>query len=462
MKTESIEEILKRIGRQNVPADVQTMAEKTAESFTETLMPSRQHILGRTIMKSRMTRYAAAAVIIIGVMVGLDSMNGSPDGAGIVWAEVLEAFNNHLHENDYIHLLIIERNYLSDHQDVAPGDIIHKQEIWIKRPGKMRSEETWQIINDPGHIQLVPSTTIYNDKGTYGMNHDSKTWRFVSSDLISPRHKETFRERAHRHVEHYLQARFYGKYDWNQKSYLPTSGRLVGMVEQDGEMIDLYEFSEMEGKKHKCWLGHENKRLYRMEVFAEEMNKPETIYEINYEVPPHDSFFEPVIPEDYRNMGILGYEDQPHVMNPDVVAMERDDESVRFYRLDQQPGQTRQAAIETAKEAGPAALEVNLQNRQPKMTVKAVHPENLQIDSWYTLGGGGHSVGVLLEDRIEHMLYFRFDNEGSILYEIVQFRTDFNFCKVAFDADGDGQMDAWYQIPSDEVVAQWRESLGEK
>ena len=44
----------------------------------------------RNIMKSKMTKYVAAAVIVIGILVMISMMGGSPDGAGVVWAKVAE------------------------------------------------------------------------------------------------------------------------------------------------------------------------------------------------------------------------------------------------------------------------------------------------------------------------------------------------------------------------------------
>lgn len=44
----------------------------------------------RIIMKSRMTKYAAAAVIIIAVLIGIKQFGGSIDGGSVVWADVLK------------------------------------------------------------------------------------------------------------------------------------------------------------------------------------------------------------------------------------------------------------------------------------------------------------------------------------------------------------------------------------
>ncbi len=46
--------------------------------------------IGDTIMRSRITKLAAAAVIIIAVMVGINYLGGSSDGASVAWADVLE------------------------------------------------------------------------------------------------------------------------------------------------------------------------------------------------------------------------------------------------------------------------------------------------------------------------------------------------------------------------------------
>ena len=85
-----IEEILKEIGAEDVPAEVHKIAEETSEKFSKTLMQSRKIVLWENIMKSRITRLAAAAVIIIAVLAGIYHFGGSIDGASVAWAEVVE------------------------------------------------------------------------------------------------------------------------------------------------------------------------------------------------------------------------------------------------------------------------------------------------------------------------------------------------------------------------------------
>jgi len=50
--------------------------------------------IGDTIMRSRITKIAAAAVIIIVLMVGINEFGGSGNGAGVAWGDVLENIHN--------------------------------------------------------------------------------------------------------------------------------------------------------------------------------------------------------------------------------------------------------------------------------------------------------------------------------------------------------------------------------
>jgi len=83
----NIEEILKSIGGEGVPADVHKIVEEISRDFSKTLMPSRQHILWECIMKSRITKLAAAAVIIFAAFLALNFFDKTSE---IVWADVVK------------------------------------------------------------------------------------------------------------------------------------------------------------------------------------------------------------------------------------------------------------------------------------------------------------------------------------------------------------------------------------
>ena len=75
MNNENIEEILKSIGEEDIPADVHKIAQETSNNFSSSLKRTRQpkqHILLEQIMKSRIAKLAAAAVIIIAVLLSIN------------------------------------------------------------------------------------------------------------------------------------------------------------------------------------------------------------------------------------------------------------------------------------------------------------------------------------------------------------------------------------------------------
>jgi len=89
MNNENIKEILKSIGAGAVPADVQRIAQETSNNFSKSLTPerqARQHILLEYIMRSRLPKLAAAAVIVVGVIVGLTIF----DRDSVAWGELVE------------------------------------------------------------------------------------------------------------------------------------------------------------------------------------------------------------------------------------------------------------------------------------------------------------------------------------------------------------------------------------
>ncbi len=89
MNNENIKEILNKLGAEGVSADVYKIAEQTSANFSKTLSQSGQPILWEHIMKSRIIKIAAAAMIIISVLFGLEFI-GRPDMASVAWGKVVE------------------------------------------------------------------------------------------------------------------------------------------------------------------------------------------------------------------------------------------------------------------------------------------------------------------------------------------------------------------------------------
>jgi hypothetical protein len=78
MNADNIEEILKTIGADDVPAEVHKIAQETSNNFSRSLERStqpKQHILWEYFMRSRITKIAAAAVIVIAVMLAFNPLD---------------------------------------------------------------------------------------------------------------------------------------------------------------------------------------------------------------------------------------------------------------------------------------------------------------------------------------------------------------------------------------------------
>jgi len=92
MKPDNIEKILNKLGTEDVPAHARRIAREMSEDFSETLIQPKRYILLEYIMKSKITKLAAAAVILIGVLV-LFLFNFGPGSIALadVYAKVQQA-----------------------------------------------------------------------------------------------------------------------------------------------------------------------------------------------------------------------------------------------------------------------------------------------------------------------------------------------------------------------------------
>jgi len=91
MNNENIEEILKNIGEEEIPADVHKIAQETSNNFSSSLQQTRQPkrlILLEQIMKRRISKLAAAAAVIIiaALIINLQFISTS----GVAWGALAE------------------------------------------------------------------------------------------------------------------------------------------------------------------------------------------------------------------------------------------------------------------------------------------------------------------------------------------------------------------------------------
>lgn len=113
----------------------------------------------RTIMKSKITRLAAAAVIIIAVLAGINYFGGSIDGAGVAWAELVERVEQS-HNKYYAELLLAMEE--KDVEKVSSNaDAL--SEFWqgINRLTKAMSDPTIQFPSEDS-LKLIREKTFYD------------------------------------------------------------------------------------------------------------------------------------------------------------------------------------------------------------------------------------------------------------------------------------------------------------
>ena len=141
MSKENIEEILNSLAGEQIPPDVRALAQQTSEQFSKTLTKRKQFILREYIMRSTITKLAAAAVIIIVVLIGINQFGGSIDGVSVAFADVRTAFL----ARSWVHLQY--DNGEESWYNLKNGDHCHKQLyswgdsfVYINRTDNLRQQ----------------------------------------------------------------------------------------------------------------------------------------------------------------------------------------------------------------------------------------------------------------------------------------------------------------------------------
>jgi hypothetical protein len=218
-----------------------------------------QPMLWRRIMRSSVTKYAAAAVIVIALMVGIYRFGPSVDLTSAAWAEVVKAFN----EAGDIHVV---KTYSS-----AGGRVVRENESWLKNQTLFRAETgDWCVIDDS-----KKTLTLYKDhKIAHLRNSFTPYWDYTPVIL------KVFRG--------------------NQ----PENGIAVTKLpEECTEMQDVYQIDFRELWQGKAWVdaasGLPLKVTGREKEYAGQARDFEITFD--YEVIP-DALFSVEIPDDYREL----------------------------------------------------------------------------------------------------------------------------------------------------------------
>jgi hypothetical protein len=101
--TEDIEKLVKKLRYQSSEERRQKIFDNAAAVLDDKQKSAEtQPNIWRIIMQSKMTKFAAAAVIIIGVLIGINQFGGSVDMAGVAWGAMVEKIESV--ENVVFHL----------------------------------------------------------------------------------------------------------------------------------------------------------------------------------------------------------------------------------------------------------------------------------------------------------------------------------------------------------------------
>ncbi|HIJ52364.1 MAG TPA: hypothetical protein HPP66_04325 [Planctomycetes bacterium] len=251
-----------------------------------------------TIMKSRITKLAAAAtVIIVAVMIGISQFGGPIDGASVAWADVIETLENDIKSTNTIHILMTLRMTFST---VTPR-LGENGEVESEEPHIVRGE-CWLRRNPFAGKSVLEGvqTNYFTEKKWVGLEHHGKKW-FEQS---IPKEK--------RNVYGMFDALVTGDFEAHQEipGFSISDGQVVGSEIIVGEKATIYEFigTPSEEKKEeghppiyfKCWVRDSDHKTVRMQTHYGDSNKFNMDYElIEYDVTIPPGTLEVKIPEGY-------------------------------------------------------------------------------------------------------------------------------------------------------------------
>lgn len=161
MNNENIEEILKNIGSEKLPADIQRIAEKTSENFGEALTKSRQtriYVLGDYIIKSRFIKLAAAGIIIIGILTAINQFRHSNSRTDVIKKST----------SDFVF-----KNWIDD------GYTIFTIPVYIEMDSNS-TKSFAKILKDDSLLNNLESDSLNMSKTTFSMKVDSNNVNSVA------------------------------------------------------------------------------------------------------------------------------------------------------------------------------------------------------------------------------------------------------------------------------------------
>jgi hypothetical protein len=289
MEMNNIEEILKRIGSEEIPADVQQIAEQTSRDFTKTLAqpkPSGRLVVLEHLAKNQITKLAAAAVIILGVLVVLNVIGKG----GVAWSQVLGnirkvgAFSYRMKLN-MIGLLEEKGSVQLEAQSWVSEEYGARTDSY--REGNLRMNE-YISIPDRVYIGLIP-----NGKKYLRMTLTDELWEKTRKEHCDPA----------KLVEEFM------KYDYKKIGRSIIDGIEVEGIECRDPGIARGVTASIAGGMignvvARLWADVKNNLpvRFQIEVFSKDGEKAFDMvtYGYQWDIKLDPKEFEPVIPDDYE------------------------------------------------------------------------------------------------------------------------------------------------------------------
>ncbi len=284
MKPDDIEEILNKLGAEDVPADAKQIAREMSQDFGETLMKPKRYILSEYIMKSRITKLAAAAVLIIAVLLFINNMDRHSVALADVLAKVEQA-------RAYIYKMNVKVTGpmmpgWPMGQDMT-GTVTISKDLGIKTEMEMIDPNTGETTTQENYI-------IFDEKLMVMLMHEKKqfTRAEINDDLLTRMKKQNN--------------------DPGEliRQMLDVKYTELGKSEIDGVEVDGFETSDpgISGGttgdvKVTLWVDSKSWLPYLAEMdmsINEQTRSRSTFYDYQWDVPVEKSDFVPVIPDDYE------------------------------------------------------------------------------------------------------------------------------------------------------------------
>jgi outer membrane lipoprotein-sorting protein len=289
MNNENIEEILKSIGVEDIPADVRKIAQETSNNFSSSLKQTKQpkrHILLEQIMKSRMTKLAAAAVIIIAILAGLPFLNNG--GSSITLAGVLEKIEQ-TRAYMYKKSVTITGNMMPFAQEetitaIVSVDFGMKRDTETTDPntGKITTLQTYVLPEQKMFVTIMPEKKQYmrmdlDDDILAKMKQQNNDPREIIKQIMKCEYTELGRS-----VIDGVEV----------QGFRTTDPAFLSTLDGDTTSIEL-----------TLWVDAENWLPFRSEMeikSGEQRQISVATYDYRWDVPVQADDFEPVIPEDFK------------------------------------------------------------------------------------------------------------------------------------------------------------------